>query len=91
MTDKMTKALEAARTLLDVHGTIAADEWDAMACGVYEQICSSLRGPSEDDLTCIFCGLSAGEDSMMDDNGAIACRKCGEAEYKTQKIEGLRL
>lgn len=43
------------------------------------------------DVTrCIFCGKSAGSDPMMDDNGAIACRACGEAEYAAQRAEGFR-
>jgi hypothetical protein len=28
---------------------------------------------------------------MMDDNGAIACKLCGEAEYATQEKEGFRM
>jgi hypothetical protein len=38
----------------------------------------------------MFCGKPAGDDSISDDNGATACRECGEAEIKAQVEEGLR-
>jgi transcription elongation factor Elf1 len=40
-----------------------------------------------DELNCIFCGNHTGDDSMMDDNGAIACRTCGSAEIAAQNTE----
>jgi hypothetical protein len=46
--------------------------------------------PADEPLPCIFCGKPAGEDSISDDNGATACRKCGEAEIEAQIAEGLR-
>ena len=40
---------------------------------------------------CIFCGRSvAPERGVMDDNGAIACDECAEAEFTAQRAEGFR-
>ena len=38
-------------------------------------------------LLCIFCGEPDGDDCVMDDHGAVACLKCGQAERAAQNTE----
>lgn len=38
-------------------------------------------------LPCIFCDEPTDDDRMMDCNGAIACRSCGESELAAQRTE----
>jgi hypothetical protein len=44
-------------------------------------------GEREDTEICLFCGKPSGDDAMVDDNGEVACRSCGEAEFNAQDKE----
>jgi len=49
----------------------------------------SLPGSSRDEVRCLFCRKTIGDDdeAITDDNGEIACKACGESEFKAQAEE----
>lgn len=55
-------------------------------------LATRLSSHPQDEVLCLFCRKPLGDetDCLVDDNGEIACKECGEAEYACQEREGLR-
>lgn len=68
-----------------------ACRWSDLSPGAKQyakSVCRSiLCAALAEEMTCCFCAQPAGKDALMDENGEMACRACGEAEFAAQAGE----
>lgn len=87
MSEVKATLIEAADLLMDISHRIKYGKPITTAHSTFERLAIECREAATSVLPCIFCGKATDDTRMMDDNGAISCRSCGEAEIKAQAQE----